>query len=117
MNYLRPKITHAADALGAITVTIEWLTVDESSNVVKDEAGQPLVAYREVFKQLPTAAGKGYVSQVGCCEAQADLPPFFLDAKGLRHFVVTAEMDQMNLLGQEAKLTPRRQVAAAPSQS
>jgi hypothetical protein len=108
-NFLRPKITPTLDARGNLGVIVEWLSVDADQNIVKDETGRPLIAYREEVKQMPAAS---YVSHVGCAEAECSELTFFLDDKGRRHFVARAEFENMQVFGQDAQLTPRKSLHA-----
>jgi hypothetical protein len=115
MPYLhRPLITPSLDADGVLTIRIDLIQVDENSNVLKDAAGQPIVAFSETFRhKLQTKTG--YVSQIGFVEGVCELPPFQLDEQARRHFVVLAEVQPMQLAGSEAELTGPRPIAATSS--
>jgi hypothetical protein len=96
-----------------LVIRIDLIQVDENCNVLKDEAGQPIVGFSESFRhKLQTTTG--YVSQIGFVEGVCELPPFQLDEQGRRHFVVTAEMQAMQMAGKEAGLvTGPRPIAGA----
>lgn len=99
---LRPLVVPTASENGGIVCELRYISVNEDNTVVKDEAGKVLVAHREEFRIMPDRFGCGYVSQVGFEAAECPLPAFFLDQKGLRHFVVSAERGDLPMFGQQA---------------
>jgi hypothetical protein len=114
MPYLhRSLITPSLDAEGVLTIRIDLIQVDENCNVLKDEAGRPIVSFSETFRhKLQTTTG--YVSTIGFVEGVCELPAFLLDEQARRHFVVTAEMQAMQMAGKEAGLvTGPRPIAGA----
>src|SRR5262249_28199969 len=97
--HLRAKIVPRLDEVGAIVVTVEWIRVDGASNFFRDSSGPPRVEFREGFRVLPRRFGTGYVSQVGCREADYRLPPFAVNTDGSREFVLSAATASVPLAG------------------
>lgn len=77
---LRAKITPVIDPeTGAIVVTIEWIDA-ETREFQKTEQ----------FQIMPNRVGSSYVSSVQV-EQCLDVAPYWIDEKGLRHFVAHCE--------------------------
>jgi hypothetical protein len=109
--HLRPQVVLGKDEHGAIMVTIEALTVDAESNVVKDANGQPIVANREQFRIFESGFGKAYISQLAFPEGEVR-PALVIDREGKRHFHVSADFGAVGAQGGEAgmrQLTPAAQ--------
>lgn len=87
--FLRPRITLGKDEHGAIVVTIDAVLVDEQSQLVKDDAGNPIVQNTETFRMFESGFGKQYISEIAFVDGEGK-PAFVIDRDGRRHFHATA---------------------------
>jgi hypothetical protein len=92
---LRAKIT-AKPKRGFVHVTVDWVDVVE--NVVG--ATQFTEEFR-VSKEIPVC---GYVSRVAFTEAVVSPGTFWLDEKGLRHFLLQADPGHIDHIGMDAAI-------------
>ena len=93
-SFLRPLIKPFLEE-GHIRLEIEWIVTGPGNELGKDpETGAMAVRHRETCRIGISREGMGYVSEVGVPDnsaAHAGLGAFFVDAEGMRHFIVQAD--------------------------
>lgn len=113
MNHLRVKITPFQCDEDGLSIRLQWITTDESQNIIRDEAGHPIIAHVEEFRIAATKFGHGYVSEVGFESPGETFGAFFVDGDWARHFVVKADPGEIGMEGGGVLLSKRELQPAA----
>jgi hypothetical protein len=92
---IRAKISASYAVDGELAIKVEWIDVDEASNM-----GQVHATEQFTISGPKAKAGCAYVSRAAFDEGQFLPGTFWLDENGMRHFYMQADPGTFNLMGQ-----------------